>query len=473
MERTMSTTTAPKIAPISGYTTDESFYATRYKQGGRTVFLIALTPDQIINNIIEPDPLTPTIANRAIRLNHAQGFASYYLERDGWVVPGVILRAPSIFDFQPQLEAGDGVTDFGILSYPKRKARDIQILDGQHRILGFHIALKKVTDDIAKARDHVARAKRTEHAGSKAIKDAEDEVKRLEKKRDRFYQERVSVEIKITESTEEARQMFVDIADNQLGISTSVKARFDKRKVVNRALELVSAHPLLEGRVDPENDRLGRNSPYLLSARHITEIIRSVTAGIDGRIGKVMERDLSEFTVAERALTLLSLLVEAFPQLKAIEDGTLLPDQLRQTSLLGSPLFLRILAGTYHELAVEHERSDDEIRGFFAALAQHVHAPVHAESIWMNEAPADTFNLNAYGPNGRRQDIVALSSAIWDWALDKAPFVYAAPQPAPEAHVDPDAGLDFAPSYSAKSVQNEARIEAEEISAAAKARGKG
>lgn len=467
----MSTTTAAKMTPIASYTTDEQFYAMRYKQGGRTVFLIALTPDQVLNNILEPDPNTPTIANRHIRLSHAQGFAAYYLERDDWVVPGLILRAPAIFEFESNVDAGDGFTEFGVLSYPKRKSRDIQIIEGQHRILGFHIALKKLTEEIGKARDHAARTKRVEEKGSKVIREADAEVARLERKRDRFYQERVAVEIKITDTVEDARQMFVDIADNQLGISTSVKARFDKRKVVNRALERVSEHPLLQSRIDPENDRLGRTGPYLLSARHVTEIIRSVTVGIDGRIGKVMERELSEADVATKAIAFLDILVRSFPQMKAIQDATLLPDQLRQTSILGSPLFLRILAGTYHELH-SHAWTDAMIEEYFSALAPHMAAPVHANSIWWTQTPEDTFNLNSYGPNGRRQDIVNLSEAMWAWAIDKAPFVYAAPLDPPTPEVDEDAGIDFAPGHDTKALEVEARIEAEDISKAVRTRKK-
>lgn len=469
----MPTTTAAKIAPIANYTTDEQFYSTRYKQGGRTVFLIALTPDQIVNNIIKPNPQAPNPGNRQIRMAHAQGFATYYLSHDNWVIPGLILRAPNIFEFTSSgLDVGDGVTDFGVLSYPKRKQGDVQILDGQHRILGFHIALEKITADIAKARDHSARTKRVEEKGSRVIREAEAEVAALERKRDRFYQERISVEIQVTDDLQAYRQMFFDIADNALGISTSVKARFDKRKVVNRALELVTEHPLLQDRVDPENDRLGRTGPYLLSARHVTEIIRSVTVGIDGRIGKVMERVLGEGEVAGKAIEFLDILVRAFPEMKAIQDGTLLPDQLRQQSILGSPLFLRILAGTYHELRTNHAWTDEMVETYFKALAPHMAAPVHANSIWFTKTPEETFNLNSYGPNGRRQDIVNLSEAIWAWALDEEQFVYEPPQSAPEPVADPDEGIDFAPDHDTRQLEVEVRNEVDEISKAARTRTK-
>jgi hypothetical protein len=466
----MSTSTATTSVPTVSYSTDEKFYATRYRQGRRTVFLVALTPDQIVNNIMKPNPDSPNPGNRQIRLAHAQGFAKYYLEHDNWVIPGLILRAPDIFEFAGDREAGDGVTDFGVLSYPKRKQGDVQILDGQHRILGFHLALEMLADQINKARDHRNRAEKVEGKNSKLAKDAAKEISDLELKRDRFYQERVSVEIQVTDDIQQYRQMFFDIADNALGISASVKARFDKRKVVNRALALVTEHPLLVSRVDPENDRLGRTGPYLLSARHVTEIIRSVTVGIEGRVGKIMERELNEVDVANKASKFLDILTAAFPPLAAVENGTLLPDRLRQTSLLGSPLMLRILAGTYHELRSNHAFSDQMVEDYFTALAPHMAAPVHDNSIWRQHTPEDTFNLNSFGPNGRRQDIMNLSEAMWGWAVDKAEFVYSEPLAAPVPEVDPDEGIDFAPDHNTKKLDVEMRNEAEDIKQAHRAK---
>ena len=77
--------------------------------------------------------------------------------------------------------------------------------------------------------------------------------------------------------------MFFDIADNALGITSSVRARFDSRKVVNRGLEEVMKHALLKDRVDPEQDRMGRNNPNLMGAKHVAEIVRTLAVGIEGR----------------------------------------------------------------------------------------------------------------------------------------------------------------------------------------------
>lgn len=436
----MPATAAVKDTPKVGYSTDERLLATRYKQGGRTVYSVALSPGEIVNLIHRPDPDAKNPGNRQIRPNHASAFANYYLEHDKWVIPGIILRAPGIFGFEETVDAGDGSAMVGVLSYPKRQQGDIQILDGQHRILGFHIALDKISKQIEDARDQRARALRTEGGvkTSPLVKEAEKNLREAERKRDRLYAERVSVEIQVTDHMQEYRQMFFDIADNALGITASVKARFDTRKVVNRALPAVLEHPLLVNRVDMEIDRLSRKSPDLVSARHVTEIIRSLTVGIDGRVGKVMEKTLNDIDVANKTTAFLNMLTEAFPPLKAVELGQLLPEQIRQTSLLGSPLMLRVLAGTYFELKTMHGFSDQMILDYFKALAPHMVAPIHENTIWWRHAPAETFDLGGYSPNGRRQDSAALTKALWEWAVDKEKFVYAEPQPAPEPEPDED-----------------------------------
>jgi hypothetical protein len=71
----------------------------------------------------------------------------------------------------------------------------------------------------------------------------------------------------------------------------------------------------------------------------------------------------------------LGCITEAFADLAAVADDTLTPQQLRQTSLLGSVGTLRVLAGVYHELSAA-EVDDEEITDFFRRLDRHMIAPV-------------------------------------------------------------------------------------------------
>ncbi|MGC8073608.1 hypothetical protein ACP3W1_23915, partial [Salmonella enterica] len=85
---------------------------------------------------------------------------------------------------------------------------------------------------------------------------------------------------------DEAKQMFFDIAENALGITASTRARFDSRKIVNRALPMVLEHPLLLNRVDLDKDRVQKNSPFWIPASKVVEIIRTMRKGFEGRVSR-------------------------------------------------------------------------------------------------------------------------------------------------------------------------------------------
>lgn len=478
-------TVKPAAATVSGYSTDKQLYATRYKQGGRTVYAVAMTPAQIAATVKRPDPLAENPGNRRIRLKHAQEFARYFIEREGWVVPGIILRSPNIFTFKADNEIAD--VQFGLLQYADRNQGDIHILDGQHRILGFHIALEVVDDLLDKARSQKATARRQEQtadsprAAGPLERAAQAEIDRLDKVRDRLYSERVTVEIQVTDNQREYRQMFFDIAENALGITASVKARFDNTKVVNRALPDVLEHPLLAARVELENDRLPRASANVMTAKHVVEIMRVANVGFDGRFGRRYEREAKEATVAKNATDFFDVLVESFPPMKAVELGQILPDALRATSLLGSPLFLRILAGAFYDLTQKHGWDKVAVSNFFAKVAPHVNDPAHENSIWQTRAPEGSYKVGAMSPVGRRQDSRALVDALVEWALDDPSFLTEAPLPAPEPEEAPEAtdeeilaGLEVAAAAKQKltGAAAEMALEQDEIAKESKARGR-
>ena len=213
------------------------------------------------------------------------------------------------------------------------------------------------------------------------------------------------------------KQVFVDIADNALGISRAVSVRFDRRKVVNRALETVMTHPLLEKRVDEQSDRITRTSQYLMGAKHVTDIIRAVQVGPSRRISKRQEDELSEITVAGNASRFLDTLADAFPEMAKIRDEEMTPEALRAGSLLGSVVMLRALAGTYGALVVQADPEDrwatEDLVEFFKSLGNDMTAPVDSESRWMDTG---VFIEGTMAPSARQGDITKLTNTIVDWA---------------------------------------------------------
>ena len=421
-----TTTDRAASARVTGYESDISFYATRYKQGGRTIYALNLSPVQVISTITRPDPAQATPGNRAIKLAHAQSFAKYFREHSDWVVPGMILRTSTPFTFEPTENVG-GV-EFGILSLPRQAAADIHILDGQHRILGFYIAAEMIAQDLDKANNQLVAARRVDPTGA-AVKEAQKRIDELKAQRNRLEKERVDLTIAIEPDPARYKQMFFDIADNAKGITGSVKARFDTRKVVNRSMEAVLAHPLLLNRVDIEADRIGRGSVYLMGAKHVSEIIKSVYVGLEGRVSRRQDAEAKESDVAGRATAFLDMLSRTFPQMQSVALGQLLPDTLRQTSLLGSILMIRVLAGVYHDLK-QHHFTGEMIQEFFAKLAPHMSAPVYPASIWMRHTEG-IFDDGARAPHSRRQDLRALKDILVGWAIDKPAFLYEEPAPRP------------------------------------------
>lgn len=398
---------------VTGYDTEDRFYATKYTQGRRKVFAIDLSLTQIASYLPEPDPKDPTEGNRRVREAHAVAFGNYLREHEDWVSPALLLRGPDIFNFETKEEIAG--TQFGIVSLPRLARSDLRILDGQHRILGIHRAIQGIARDLEKHRDLLARGKRNGEP-PEVLKQFTDKIKELEHQRGRLDRERISIQIMVEDDSSAYKQMFFDIADNALGITSSVRARFDSRKVVNRSLEDVMKHSLLAGRVDMEQDRIGANNPNLLGAKHVADIVRSVAVGVDGRVGRRLEDELREDALVQLTNGFLDALVDGFSDLARVADGAVTPEDLRRGSLLGSTSMVRVLAGVYHDLN-SMQWDDEDITEFFTSLNPFMDAPVRAESPWVTDVPNEIFSEGASAPKARRQDLRALNDTIVGWAL--------------------------------------------------------
>jgi len=407
---------------VTGYDPAVRFYATRYKQGGRTVFSLDLALTQIAGLLPAPNPANPTEGNRRIKESHARAFGDYVRSKSDWVAPALVLRAPHIFDFDVRESIGG--TEFGVISFPRLASTDLRILDGQHRILGVHLAIQGIADELEKARSGLSAARRNE-AEPEVLQQLQEKIDRLTEQRERFDRERTSLQIFLEDDQVAYKQMFFDIADNALGITSSVRARFDSRKVVHRSLEDVMKHALLRGRVDPEQDRIGRNNPNLMGAKHVAEIIRTLAVGIEGRIGRRLEDELREDALVQKTNDFLDSLIAAFPPLEAVVDGEMTPDELRKTSLLGSTVMHRVLAGVYVELVDRHKLDDEDVTEFFRKLAPHMHGAVTEDSIWVTKVGDDVFSQGALAPRSRRQDLRSLRDTMVTWATTDPPWLNA------------------------------------------------
>jgi hypothetical protein len=118
----------------------------------------------------------------------------------------------------------------------------------------------------------------------------------------------------------------------------------------------------------------------------------------------------------QRTNEFLDTLVAAFPPLDAVIEGRETPEELRKTSLLGSTVMFRVLAGTYAELLDQYEFDEEDVTEFFRKLAPQMDGPVTEGSIWVTQVPDDIFTPGAFAPRSRRQDLKGLRDTLVTWA---------------------------------------------------------
>ena len=423
---------------LSGYSEADQYLATRFKQGGREVYCIDLSVPQLVATLPKPNPDQTLDANRRINLPHAKSFSDYVRGNANWIIPPLLLRAPEgAFTFEPR--KGIGGTEWGVLTLPRLARHKLKIVDGQHRILGFHLAFEDLNEEQDAARGRLHTLKRR---GEKAEKRQQGrQVAQISTALQRLGAERVAVQIVIVDADEEYKQMFVDIANNAKGISRSTLTRLDSRQIVNRCLDAVVEHPLLKDRVDFERDNVsGSTNPNLTSAKAVADIVRTLQVGVAGRITRQREDTLDASKMIDGARLFLDSLVEGFTDYLAIADNVLTPQELRQRSLLASVSMQRVLAGVYYDLLtapqtnlvypprdpddpdkirVPRPRSRAEVVRFFQSLAPppFMAAPLREDSIWVREAPQQ-FAPDTSAPRATSRDLRELTTTVRNWVIN-------------------------------------------------------
>jgi hypothetical protein len=405
--------------------------ATLYRQGGRTMYHASVTLAQVTQIVPKrPDPEQPIEGNRKVDAGRAKKFGEYVLSREDWVSPAIIVRAPSgEIEFTPAHQFPDG-TAWGVLKIPLHVLTEILLLDGQHRTLGTFLALDEINERIRKSRDSVEAAARN---------DSEPEVRALLQNkldrdletRERMNREHIAIDMAVV-STDQAKQMFADIANNAKGVNRDFTTILDQREVVNRmAADLIQDHELLKDRVETgQGGRMSAKNPNFVGAKAIADVVRAVHVGVIGRIGNRVEDELSRQqpqAVAE-VEDFFNTLVAANPDLRAMIDGDIQPIELREEgphrSMISSATMLRVLAGVYHDLMHPADGSQPltraEVEVFFAKLAPKLKEVPVAETntFWMSTG---AFLPGAAAPQARQGSLKTLTRELVTRARDGHP----------------------------------------------------
>ncbi|MER7468756.1 DNA sulfur modification protein DndB [Streptomyces sp. NPDC097981] len=393
---------------LSGVKRESTYLAVRSIQGGREVFSVRLPLTDVTALFPLPDAENPDEDNRRVNLRHAKEFGMY-LANPRWVAPALLVRDAGGCTFEP-LKGSNGEIGYLTIPWTDSGLSLMLTIDGQHRILGIDLEIKRVAHEIQGIDRALAKGGLKPDRVEKLNAEKERFVAELE----RMRSESIGVDIYREKDGALARQMFVDVADNARGISAAVRSRFDSSKVANRTLDHVIRHALLKGRVDMEQDRMTKGSPHLIGAKHVADITRGVMFGT-GRTSKAKEAALEDNEVVAAVLDFLDCITEAFPDLAAVADGTLSPQVLRENSLLGSVGMLRVLAAVFHNLRAAGVEAE-AITGHFRSLAPSMGAPVQEVSIWRKDPKtSESFEVGAYAPVMRQQNISYIVEAVTGW----------------------------------------------------------
>jgi hypothetical protein len=229
-------------------------------------------------------------------------------------------------------------------------------------------------------------------------------------------------------TAEAHKQIFNDIAVNAKGIAKSVTVSFDRRSMLNRvAMDIAETNDFFAGRVELEKDRATGSNENLISGRNLVDLVRHVTLGIDGRMTVRRESEIKETAVADLTEAFINALVAGFPDLQKVADEELDVVALRSRSMLASPTMLRVLAGVYHDLAVDSadesrpsvtHAGDQKARDLFSEIAPHMGFPVASGWITTGVFP----DKDSKAPSSRAQDLKSLTTSVAKWADEGAPF---------------------------------------------------
>ena len=415
---------------LTGYNREDTFIATRKYMGGRPVFHLDMCIAQLTSGVDAPPVGVVQDDNRIVKESRGRLFRDYVNSNREWASPSLLLWCPiGILGFDPWSEINERVNDpsvvLGVLSVPRNSRQSIKILDGQHRILGFHFWMDQLNKELQSSKMNLAEATKSEQP--QVIEMARERVLQAEENMERSIKESIGIDILICSSSKEARQIFADIANNAQGMVKALAIGFDQSKLVNRVTSHIaseSPHPLLAGRVDFNKDRITKESEMLISAKTLADSIRALAVGITGRISRVQEVEGSDEDVAQRARKFLDAMQVAF---KA--DFAKPVREFRESSLLSSGTMFRVLAGAWFELTspttpqgkpMKPRMSVEDATEFFASLAPHMAIPIKTGNKWLT---TDVFPSPANGsvvtaPGSRNQELKKLTLEITNWALD-------------------------------------------------------
>jgi hypothetical protein len=439
---TKTTIDTTGIPDTTGFTRTVTIPATRYRQGRYTFFTVSPSITELVRLVHMPDPAKPLEDNRVVQEERAANFGKSYVigtgdEKFGWVCPPIIVRAnPGEVHVEQVVHEFDNGTAWVLLRVDMTLLW--LILDGQHRVLGFDIALVDLTAQIRKYTELLRQA--DENGLPAGVRTSHSrELDRYKGKLEELRDSHVPVAL-VEVPQDVGRQWFVDIARNARGVSPDWTVVLDANSPIHRiAMAVASSHVLLKDRVEHgQRARMSKNNPNLLGAKAVADIVKGVLVG-PGRVTRAKDLDIAKAESAsqQKVVEFLDSLLTGFTEFQDIVGGTLDPLDLREKSLLGSATMLRVLAVVWHDLRYGDPKDGvkpvpvGEIESFFQKLSPHmacfedvkvstedgdtrtVTGVPESNKLWF---PTRAFLAGNSAPQARQGTIKSLAEQMAGWA---------------------------------------------------------
>jgi DGQHR domain-containing protein len=380
-------------------TTEIEVSGIEFEQGGRKVYSLTPTVAEVLQMV--PERATPDViqdANRRLYEPHAREFGEYLLREPQWIsgamMAGVATQAVKYDDRRHRvtLDASD-------LTF-------IKLFDGQHRRRGIEYALAKNMEEIENLT-----ARLTASPNPDELK---DEIEDKKEWAETFVNQTVPLLLYVEDDLIALQQMYADISHVRVPDAITV-ARFDKRDPFNTAaLELADTHKALKNLVEMEKNTLGQRADAVLTLNQLAAVLRTLFAGVGGRVGRVATT-VDPREVVSRGADFFDDLMNASDALSAVAEGRARPSDLRANGELTiNVTMMKIMAAIWRDLAIVkgHERKD--VTTFLETLP---HTPsADKDSIWVRAGvlPATDEKVTPYGRAQESRKAVQTAAEVYE-----------------------------------------------------------
>ena len=410
---------------LTGYSAFKTLVAQQVTRGAKTVYVVSIPINLVPEHLRIPDVVKPIDSNRAVSKSHAEEFGKYWLDHpDNWTVPPLLVDCSDSLEFQEEYTIMEGYR-LGVLKLPTHSNKILRTLDGQHRIYGWNYIRTALFEDLETAKNRLMQSKQS---GSNIdIQLAQEAVNTINESLTRMYREQVTLEIITGVNEDEHKTFFIDIADNALGINVTEKTRMDEVNMTSRVAKLLADQtPLFSGRIEMRKSSAAKSSKDLMSLANLRDVTRHVCFGIVGKVSAKREAEFADINALEMSKHFIDAMLESANVLNQIADGSQLPKNLKDDSLLGSTTIWRCLAGAYHELAIDVDREilrwNSEGHKKFVSMATEAIKQMNIaeqngeRTLNPNWYETECFNPGGLAPLSRAQDLKNLSTLFVRWS---------------------------------------------------------